>query len=50
LTNRKPKTHRGKRELLKREPKIIENAKKAIMLRGVTASNVSMKFVKDIVS
>lgn len=46
---RKPKTHRGKRMLAKREPKIIELSKKALMLRGATASATSLQFVKDLV-
>ncbi|KZS14861.1 ribosome production factor 2 homolog [Daphnia magna] len=44
----KPKTHRGKRMLAKREPKIIELSKKALMLRGATASATSLQFVKDL--
>ncbi|EFX66779.1 ribosome production factor 2 homolog [Daphnia pulex] len=44
----KPKTHRGKRMLAKREPKIVELAKQALMLRGSTASVTSLQFVKDL--
>ena len=46
---RKPKTHRGKRMLAKREPKIVELAKQSLMLRGATASTTSLQFVKDLV-
>ena len=46
----KPKTQRGKRALAKREPKIVENFKQALMLRGATASATSLQFVKDLVS
>jgi hypothetical protein len=35
--------------LAKREPKIVELAKQALMLRGVTASATSLQFVKDLV-
>jgi len=44
----KPKTQRGKRALLKREPKVIENTKQALLLRGATASDKAMKFIKDV--
>ncbi len=47
--NRKPKTQRGKRVLAKREPKIVELGKQALMLRGATASLTSLQFVKDLV-
>lgn len=35
--------------LAKREPKIVELSKKALMLRGATASASSLQFVKDLV-
>ncbi len=35
--------------LAKREPKIVELAKQALMLRGSTASVTSLQFVKDLV-
>ena len=35
--------------LAKREPKIVELAKQALMLRGATASNISLQLVKDFV-
>lgn len=44
----KPKTHRGKRALAKREPKIVESTKQALMLRGLSASVTSLQFVKDL--
>jgi len=45
----KAKTHRGKRELEKREPKLIENMKQSILLRGTKCSEEVVKFLKDIV-
>lgn len=44
----KTKTQRGKRALAKREPKIVENAKQALMLRGATANTISLQFMKDL--
>ena len=35
---------------MKREPKIVENSKQALMLRGVSASNISVQFDKDLVN
>jgi ribosome production factor 2 len=45
---RKPKTRKGKRFLLSREPKLIEDTKNAIFMRGSTASEKCVKLLKDI--
>jgi hypothetical protein len=47
---RKPKTRRGKRELIKREPKLIENPKTSIFLRANKAGEQGLKLAKDFVS
>ncbi|XP_015925531.1 ribosome production factor 2 homolog [Parasteatoda tepidariorum] len=44
----KPKTRPGKRFLENREPKLIENDKKAIFIRGVNANNVALQVLKDL--
>jgi len=44
----KPKTHRGKRELVKREPKLIENTKQCIFMRGAKCSDTAITFMKDL--
>jgi len=44
----KAKTHRGKRQLIKREPKLIEDAKTSICVRGRKCSDVALKFLKDL--
>ncbi|ODM88744.1 Ribosome production factor 2 [Orchesella cincta] len=44
----KPKTHRGKRELTKREPKLIEDARNSICIRGNKCSDTTLKFLKDV--
>lgn len=46
---RKAKTHRGKRELTRREPKLIEDAKSSICIRGKKCSEIALKFLKDLV-
>lgn len=43
-----PKTKRGKRELEKREPKIIENTKQCVLLYGQKTSETGRRCVKDI--
>lgn len=40
LKIRTPKTHRGKRVLEKRAPKVVENEKKTLFLHGTKTSNV----------
>ncbi len=46
---RKAKTHRGKRELTRREPKLIEDVKSSICIRGKKCSETALKFLKDLV-
>jgi len=45
----KPKSQRAKRELEKREAKIVENPKHALFLRGLHTSDVSAGVLKDLV-
>jgi len=47
---RKAKTHRGKRELERRGPRLIENTKQGLFLRGTKCSETVKKLLKDIVS
>lgn len=44
----KPKTRRGKRALIKREAKLIENTKQCLFIRGSKTSNVIVNCVKDL--
>lgn len=44
----KPTTHRGKRALLKKEPKIIEDAKQTMCFKGKNASQIVIDFMKDL--
>jgi len=44
----KPSTRKGKRSLMKREPKLIENPKTALFLRGTKASQVAITCAKDL--
>jgi len=44
----KPSTRKGKRSLMKREPKLIENPKTALFLRGNKASQVAITCAKDL--
>ncbi|KAG8182078.1 hypothetical protein JTE90_008613 [Oedothorax gibbosus] len=43
----KPKTHSGKKFLENRAPKLIENDKTTIFIRGVNANNVVLQTMKD---
>ncbi|KFM81104.1 Ribosome production factor 2-like protein, partial [Stegodyphus mimosarum] len=43
----KPKTKAGKRALEKREPKLIENDKKTIFVRGTNANSIVLQAMKD---
>ena len=45
----KPKTQRAKRELAKREPKIHENDKKAMLIKGGHTSEKVTQTLKDLV-
>ncbi|GFQ91595.1 ribosome production factor 2 homolog [Trichonephila clavata] len=44
---KKPKTRKGKRVLQNREPKLIENDKMTIFVRGKNANNVVLTALKD---
>ena len=46
---RKPKTQRAKRALAKREPKIHENDKKAMFIKGGHTSEKVTQTIKDLV-
>ncbi|PVU97769.1 hypothetical protein BB559_001931 [Furculomyces boomerangus] len=46
----KPKTARSKRALEKREPKVIENPKKTLVVRGSQTSLVIQNLLKDLLS
>jgi len=45
----KPKTHRGKRELEKREAKLVENTKQSIFFRANKSSDLVLRCLKDLV-
>lgn len=47
---RKPKTKRAKRFLEKREPKLTENTKNAMLIKGGNASLTVAEVLKNIVS
>ncbi|CAG5100379.1 Similar to Rpf2: Ribosome production factor 2 homolog (Mus musculus) [Cotesia congregata] len=44
----KPKSAKSKRAILKKEPKLIEDAKEAIFLKGQTASKYAFDAMKDL--
>lgn len=44
---KKPKTRKGKKFLENREPKIVENKKSAIFLRGLKTSETILAFLRD---
>lgn len=48
LRIKKPKTRKGKVALLEREPKVVENIKKALILEGRKTSVNIKEFLKDI--
>ncbi|XP_057536917.1 ribosome production factor 2 homolog [Amaranthus tricolor] len=48
LKIRTPKTHRGKRELEKRAPKLVEGNKKTLILHGTKTSNVLNSVLTEI--
>eukprot|EP00002_Diphylleia_rotans_P004651 TRINITY_DN13531_c0_g1_i1.p1 TRINITY_DN13531_c0_g1~~TRINITY_DN13531_c0_g1_i1.p1 ORF type:complete len:333 (-),score=82.15 TRINITY_DN13531_c0_g1_i1:153-1151(-) len=48
LLLRKPKTQRGKRAVVAREPKIFETVKTAMLIRGSTSSNLTNSLLKDL--
>ncbi|XP_072972703.1 ribosome production factor 2 homolog [Typha angustifolia] len=45
---RTPKTHRGKRELVKRAPKLVENGKKTLILHGNKTGTILNSVLSDI--
>ncbi|PSN38061.1 Ribosome production factor 2 [Blattella germanica] len=45
---KKPTTHRGKKFLVSREPKLIENTKQTLFLKGRKTSNVVLNCMKDL--
>lgn len=47
--NRKPKTKRAKRFLEKREPKLSENIKNAMLIKGGNANSMVTQVLKDVV-
>ncbi|XP_011502631.1 PREDICTED: ribosome production factor 2 homolog [Ceratosolen solmsi marchali] len=44
----KPKTHKGKQAILKREPKIIENAKQTFFIKGLKTTEVLQSCMKNL--
>ena len=48
--NRKPKTQRAKRFLEKREPKLSENIKNAMLIKGGNANLTVTQVLRDVVS
>ncbi|XP_031831520.1 ribosome production factor 2-like protein Non3 isoform X1 [Nomia melanderi] len=44
----KPTTHRGKRAILKKEPKLVENAKETLCFKGKNTSQLVVDFMKDL--
>lgn len=47
--NRKPKTKRAKRFLEKREPKLSENVKNAMLIKGGNANSLVTQVLRDVV-
>lgn len=46
---RKPTTHKGKKFIINREPKLIENKKECLFLHGRKGSEVLNHCLKDLV-
>lgn len=44
----KPTTHKGKKALLKKEPKLIEDAKQTLLIKGNHTSQVVTDYMKDL--
>ncbi|XP_033335588.1 ribosome production factor 2-like protein Non3 [Megalopta genalis] len=44
----KPSTHRGKRAILKREPKLVEDVKETLCFKGKNTSQIVVDFMKDL--
>lgn len=47
---RKPITHKGKKAILKKEPKLVEDAKETLCLKGKRTSQIATDIMKDLVS
>nr|CAD7578615.1 unnamed protein product [Timema californicum] len=47
--NKKPTTHKGKKVLLSREPKLIENTKKSLFIQGRKTTPLITNCLKDLV-
>lgn len=47
---RKPTTHKGKRAILKKEAKLIENVKQILCFKSKKTSQIVVDFMKDLVS
>lgn len=50
LLCRKPTTHKAKKAILKKEPKLIETAKETLCLKGQNTSPIVVGMMKDLVS
>lgn len=46
---RKPTTRRGKRILVNKQPKLIENVKQTLFIKGKNSSEVARECLKDLV-
>ncbi|CAK9813983.1 Ribosome production factor 2 homolog [Anthophora quadrimaculata] len=44
----KPTTHKGKRAILKKEPKLIEDVKQILCFKGKNSSQIVVDFMKDL--
>ncbi|XP_071869095.1 ribosome production factor 2-like protein Non3 isoform X1 [Bombus fervidus] len=44
----KPTTHKGKRAIVKKEPKLIEDAKQTLCFKGKNTSQIVVDFMKDL--
>ncbi|KAG8320112.1 rRNA-binding ribosome biosynthesis protein rpf2 [Homalodisca vitripennis] len=45
---RKPITHKGKKALVNREPKLIENTKQCLFIKGKNTSDISRNCLRDL--
>lgn len=50
IYHRKPITHKGKKAVLRKEPKLIEDAKETLCLRGKHTSQIVVDIMKDLVN
>jgi hypothetical protein len=44
----KAKTHRGRKVMEYREPKIVENPKSSVMIKGTKSSDLLNNLIKDL--